>query len=110
MLPTNQAYHALRRQLGQMFLSPTWPQSPVTRHTHSTDRDPLLQPHGERAEPCFVIAHRLSTIAHADRIVVLEDGRIREIGTHETLMASPGKYREMVLLQTHPQAATVATR
>ena len=50
----------------------------------------------------FVIAHRLSTIAHADRIVVLENGRITEIGTHDTLMATDGRYREMVLLQTRP--------
>jgi ATP-binding cassette subfamily B protein len=51
---------------------------------------------------CFVIAHRLSTIAHADRIVVLENGRITETGSHESLMASDGRYREMVLLQTRP--------
>ena len=49
-----------------------------------------------------VIAHRLSTIAHADRIVVLEAGQIVEIGTHASLMATDGRYREMVLLQTRP--------
>lgn len=54
---------------------------------------------------CFVIAHRLSTIAHANRIVVLQDGRISETGDHQSLMANDGKYREMVLLQTNPSFA-----
>jgi ATP-binding cassette subfamily B protein len=54
---------------------------------------------------CLVIAHRLSTIAHADRIVVLEKGRIVEIGNHATLMATNGKYRRMVELQTSPGLA-----
>ena len=58
-----------------------------------------------RHRTCFVIAHRLSTIAHADRIVVIQAGRIVEIGTHESLMATDGRYREMVLLQTSPVAA-----
>lgn len=49
---------------------------------------------------CFVIAHRLSTITLADRIVVLQQGRITEIGTHQSLMAIGGKYSEMVALQT----------
>ena len=48
----------------------------------------------------FVIAHRLSTIAHADRIVVLDDGRIVEIGTHDELLADDGPYRQMVEMQT----------
>ncbi|APW58879.1 ABC transporter ATP-binding protein [Paludisphaera borealis] len=47
----------------------------------------------------FVIAHRLSTIRHADRILVLDDGAIVEIGAHEELMASDGPYRDMVELQ-----------
>jgi ATP-binding cassette subfamily B protein/subfamily B ATP-binding cassette protein MsbA len=50
---------------------------------------------------CFVIAHRLSTIASADRIVVLENGRITEIGTHQSLMELGGRYHEMVIMQTN---------
>jgi len=49
----------------------------------------------------IVIAHRLSTIASADRIVVLEGGRIVEVGSHVSLMAADGHYRDMVLLQTN---------
>ncbi|MBC7967521.1 MAG: ATP-binding cassette domain-containing protein, partial [Fuerstia sp.] len=44
----------------------------------------------------FVIAHRLSTIAGADLIVVLENGRILQTGTHQELMDLGGKYRTMV--------------
>ena len=55
---------------------------------------------------CFVIAHRLSTIIHADRIVVLEAGRIIETGSHESLMARPGKYREMVRAQATTSLTT----
>jgi ATP-binding cassette subfamily B protein/subfamily B ATP-binding cassette protein MsbA len=50
----------------------------------------------------FVIAHRLSTIRHADRILVIEHGRIVEQGTHDELMAHSGRYRQMVDLQTRP--------
>jgi ATP-binding cassette subfamily B protein/subfamily B ATP-binding cassette protein MsbA len=50
----------------------------------------------------FVIAHRLSTIRHADRILVIESGRIVEQGTHDELMAHSGRYRQMVDLQTRP--------
>jgi ABC-type multidrug transport system fused ATPase/permease subunit len=50
----------------------------------------------------FVIAHRLSTIRHADRILVIDDGRIIEQGTHEQLMDRSGPYRRMVLLQLQP--------
>ena len=47
----------------------------------------------------FVIAHRLSTITGADRIIVLEDGRIVEMGTHAELLAAGGPYGDMVRLQ-----------
>jgi ATP-binding cassette subfamily B protein/subfamily B ATP-binding cassette protein MsbA len=52
----------------------------------------------------FVIAHRLSTIAHADKIVVMENGRIVEQGRHDELMKASGRYRDMVNLQTAPPA------
>ena len=47
----------------------------------------------------FVIAHRLSTVASAHRIVVIEAGRIVEIGAHEELLARDGPYRQMLELQ-----------
>ncbi|MCH7987922.1 MAG: ABC transporter ATP-binding protein, partial [Planctomycetes bacterium] len=52
-----------------------------------------------RHRTSFVIAHRLSTITHADLIIVLEDACIIETGTHEELMQTGGKYRDMVQLQ-----------
>lgn len=47
----------------------------------------------------IVIAHRLSTIVAADRILVFEDGRITQRGTHAQLLAVPGRYRQMWLAQ-----------
>src|SRR5690348_9435708 len=47
----------------------------------------------------FVIAHRLTTVRHADRIVVLENGRIADSGTHDDLLSRLGTYRKLYELQ-----------
>jgi ATP-binding cassette subfamily B protein len=47
----------------------------------------------------ILISHRFSTVRHADRICVLEHGRMVELGTHEELMAAGGRYRTMFDLQ-----------
>lgn len=47
----------------------------------------------------LVIAHRLSTITTADNIIVIDDGRVAEQGTHEQLMAKGGKYAKLIELQ-----------
>ncbi|MGH7613476.1 MAG: ABC transporter ATP-binding protein, partial [Gemmatimonadales bacterium] len=48
-----------------------------------------------RGRTTFVIAHRLSTIQSADQILVLEHGEIVERGSHETLLAANGRYRQL---------------
>jgi ABC-type multidrug transport system fused ATPase/permease subunit len=48
----------------------------------------------------FMIAHRLSTIRKADRIVVIEDGAVSQVGTHAELIEQGGLYRELVELQS----------
>ncbi len=50
----------------------------------------------------LVIAHRLSTVRNADRIVVIDNGEIAEIGRHEELIARDGIYRRLYAFQMHP--------
>jgi subfamily B ATP-binding cassette protein MsbA len=50
----------------------------------------------------LVIAHRLSTVQHADKICVMQDGRICEVGSHEQLLASDSLYRRLYELQFAP--------
>ena len=52
-----------------------------------------------RGRTTFVIAHRMSTVRRADLVVVIENGRISQTGTHAELFATDGHYRQMCLLQ-----------
>ena len=54
----------------------------------------------DTSQTTIVIAHRLSTIRNADRIAVIDHGKVRELGTHDSLMKIPdGKYRRLQSLQ-----------
>jgi ABC-type multidrug transport system fused ATPase/permease subunit len=60
-----------------------------------------------REATAILISHRFSTVRHADRICVLEQGRVIELGTHDELMALGGRYRTMFDLQAKRFAATM---
>ena len=64
---------------------------------------------GELDFPCtkIIIAQRISTTKYADKILVLQDGRITESGTHEELIAKKGYYYQVVQLQTGEQSAEI---
>lgn len=64
------------------------------KNTYQKSLDTLL-----KGRTSFVVAHRLSTIINADRIIVMRDGGIAEIGTHEELLAKGGLYNHLYTLQ-----------
>ncbi len=72
-----------------------------TSHLDAINESALTTVMKDIAEECalLVIAHRLSTVQHADRIVVLHDGRIAAGGRHEELLAASGLYRELAASQ-----------
>ena len=75
--------------------------SNVDTHTELLVREALERLLAERTS--IVIAHRLSTIQKADRIVVLHKGRVREVGTHQELLAERGIYYKLYQLQYKEQ-------
>jgi len=79
-----------------------------------TESERLVQhaiDHLMQGRTVIVIAHRLSTIRHADRIVVLDDGHIIQMGRHDELLAEGGLYAELYHLQfeSHAHEAALET-
>ncbi|WP_168215863.1 ATP-binding cassette domain-containing protein [Halorussus ruber] len=77
--------------------------SHVDNETEAEIQRSLLEMAGDRT--VFAIAHRLSTVRDADRILVLDDGRLVEEGTHDELLAEDGTYARLWRIQTGEVAA-----
>lgn len=60
-----------------------------------------------KGRTCFIIAQRMSTVKNADRIMVLDDGRVIEFGTHKQLLARNGVYRRIYETQFLEDKATL---
>lgn len=76
-----------------------------------TETEQLIQRAMEtllRGRTAIIIAHRLSTIQHADQILVMHRGEIRERGTHQELLARDGLYRKLYELQFLEQVRSAA--
>lgn len=69
----------------------------ATAHLDSTSESAVQEALAAALEgrTSVVIAHRLSTVRAADRILVIEDGRVVEQGTHHELLAQGGRYEEL---------------
>jgi ABC-type multidrug transport system fused ATPase/permease subunit len=93
---------AVREGAGLVLLDEPTAQLDVRGEAEIFDR--ILE--ATRNRTTILISHRFSTVRHADRICVLEHGRVVELGTHDELMALRGRYRTMFDLQAQRFAAT----
>ena len=75
--------------------------SAVDTETDRSIREALLsmRENGGRTPTTFIISHRITTLADADLILVLEDGRIAQQGTHSQLIETDGLYRRVYRIQ-----------
>jgi ATP-binding cassette subfamily B protein len=87
---------ALVRQSGILILDDSL--SAVDTETDAAIRT-ALKKRGQRAVTTIIIAHRITTLASADRILVLEKGRMSDLGSHEELVSRDGLYRRLWNLQ-----------
>ena len=93
---------AVRRGAGVVLLDEPTAQLDVRGEAEIFER--ILT--GTRRATTILISHRFSTVRHADRICVLEHGRVVELGTHDELMDRRGRYRTMFDLQAQRFGAT----
>lgn len=77
--------------------------SAVDTETEELILSALKKRHGKRTT--LVIAHRLSTLSHADRVIVMEKGRIIQSGTHEELCSRDGLYKRLWHIQSKAESA-----
>lgn len=76
------------------------PTSALDAHTEQSIQK-AIQAHF-KGKTLIVIAHRLSTVAILDEIIVLESGKVKDTGSHDSLLTMSSQYREMWELQTNP--------
>jgi ABC-type multidrug transport system fused ATPase/permease subunit len=83
----------------------------ATAHLDSTSEQAVQAALGEALDgrTAVVIAHRLSTVRAADQILVVEEGRVVERGTHTALLAAGGRYEELYRTQFSEAAPRAAT-